>query len=295
MERLHFMNIIWADCTLVESEGKFALIDTGEISKEHKTLPYFEKMGIKEFEFIFITHFHRDHYQGLFKILDNYKVKKLYMKKYSGVDGDDGSGNKATNEYHELTLKDYNDLIQIAKAKGTKVFEVDESTNDIAVGKFTFKVFRKANYLNDIYEDPNSSFYHVKCLSENYTSSALFAKVNGVNVYIGGDLTDAEHKESSIAYANTKVIDEIGEEIDIFKVSHHATSGSQTLETLKKMKPKHCVITNSYYYLERWSTLKDILEANPKCKIFTTEKKYIVYTIHDDGNISYDLKTIDEV
>lgn len=292
MERLHFMNFIWSDCILVESEGKFALVDTGEVEHMHIIIPYLEKLGIKEFEFVYVSHFHYDHFGGAETILKNYKVKNYYTQEYSGCDGDDGSGHKmddVNDEYHTSTRNHYEKLLSIANLKCEHTEVISDETKEIVCGKFRFKPFRTKNYVKMAFNDSNQYCYQKCILSENGNSSPLFACVNGKNVFLGSDIGDYPHQVPYLSYVNTSIAKELNCQMDIYKVPHHGTSGCNTKEALDIYKPKHAIITNSYWYLERWNTLKEIMAANPNCKILTTEKKYLVYTIPEDGDITYEL------
>jgi competence protein ComEC len=61
------------DAHLIQtSKGKNILIDTGHLYPARKVLvPYLESKGIKRIDTVFITHPHKDHYQGLLAILES--------------------------------------------------------------------------------------------------------------------------------------------------------------------------------------------------------------------------------
>lgn len=298
MERLHFFNYIWSDCILIESEGKYALVDTGEVNHLNKTLAYLDYLGVKELEFVYITHFHYDHYSGAEAILKTYKVKKYFTQEYSGVDGDDGSGNKNSdldNEYHIDANHQYNKLLKIANKVCEHVEVISDSTTGVECGKFKFRLFRTKDYVRQAYEDKDQYCYHQCLLSENGNSSPLYACVNGKHIFLGSDIMDYDTFIPYLSFTNTKIAKELNQQIDIYKVPHHGTSGCNSKEALSIYKPKHAIITNSYWYLERWNTLKDLKAANPDCQIMTTEKKYLVYTIPEKGDITLDLISYDSL
>ena len=298
MERIHFMNYIWSDCILLESDGKFALIDTGEVNHLNKTLAYLDYLGVKTLEFIYITHFHYDHYSGSEAILKIYNVKKFFMQSYSGCDGDDGSGNKQPgidDEYHFDANYQFNKILELAKKKCEVVEIISDKTTGVSCGKFDLKLFRTNNYVRQAYEDEKQYCYHQCVLSENGNSSPAYACVNGKHVFFGSDIADYDAKIDYLSYVNLNIAKQLNVQMDIYKVPHHGTSGCNAKETLAIYKPKHAIITNSYWYLERWTTLKDLKEANPDCKILTTEKKYLVYTIPENGEITVDLISYDEL
>ena len=74
-----FVDVGQADCTLIENDGKYALIDAGNNEDGPLLVKYFESLGIKEFEYVFATHAHEDHIGGMDDIINNFKIKNFYM------------------------------------------------------------------------------------------------------------------------------------------------------------------------------------------------------------------------
>ena len=73
------------DSILLESNGKYALIDTNTSANyKNYVKPYLKQLNIKELEFVVITHLHSDHYGGLYTYLtettNDFKIKKVYFK-----------------------------------------------------------------------------------------------------------------------------------------------------------------------------------------------------------------------
>jgi len=92
-----------ANTILLESNGHYALIDTGlansnDLNKYHAiyVVNYLKYHKISKLDFILITHVHYDHLGGLTAILNKVKTGKVYMKPYYSNDGKgDGSiGNR---------------------------------------------------------------------------------------------------------------------------------------------------------------------------------------------------------
>ena len=70
---------------LLESNGKYAMIDMNTSYNYQKYVkPYLEQLGVKELEFVIITHFHNDHYGGLSTYLKEKKhsftIKNVIFK-----------------------------------------------------------------------------------------------------------------------------------------------------------------------------------------------------------------------
>ena len=114
-------------------------------------------------------------------------------------------------------------------------------------------------------------------------------KVNGINIFFGGDIFDREEIHPRANYVNYQIASSIREEIDIYKVPHHGTINCNSTQTLDIYKPKIAIITNDDEYLKNNSTIYDDLKrVNKDVKILLTEKHNIVIKISDDGNIVYE-------
>ncbi|MEE1503919.1 MAG: hypothetical protein UGF89_06720, partial [Acutalibacteraceae bacterium] len=100
-DRIHFLNTANSDCIILESNGKFALIDSGEGNEnprrktEYKgyrdeVISYIKKVasdknGYVNFEFVLGTHIHYDHagnFEAIFKD-EKISAEKAYFKKFN--------------------------------------------------------------------------------------------------------------------------------------------------------------------------------------------------------------------
>ena len=69
-----------SDAIILESNGKYAMIDVGVDYQGKRVSQYLKDIGIDELEWILITHAHGDHYGGLEKVLNTVTVKSVYVK-----------------------------------------------------------------------------------------------------------------------------------------------------------------------------------------------------------------------
>lgn len=69
---LHFIDVGQGDCTLIESQGHYALIDAGEYSERKKVMKYLTEEGVESLDFIISTHPHSDHCGGLSEVIRRY-------------------------------------------------------------------------------------------------------------------------------------------------------------------------------------------------------------------------------
>jgi competence protein ComEC len=81
IHEIHFINVGQGDATLVLSQGKTLLIDTGgvlrfDISKE-VLIPYFKKLRIRQLDAVMITHDDFDHNGGLPSLIESFRVSRV--------------------------------------------------------------------------------------------------------------------------------------------------------------------------------------------------------------------------
>ncbi len=76
---LHFIDVGQGDCTLIESKGRFALIDGGEYKERNKVISYLSLVGVQELDFIIATHPHSDHIGGLSEVIRHFNPSLLLL------------------------------------------------------------------------------------------------------------------------------------------------------------------------------------------------------------------------
>ena len=82
---VHYIDVGQADAILLETEGKFMLIDGGNKDDSQLVVSYLEQQGVTELEAVVCTHAHEDHVGGLPAVLAVYPTKAVYAptKTYS--------------------------------------------------------------------------------------------------------------------------------------------------------------------------------------------------------------------
>ena len=289
MNRVHILRSCWQDMILIESNGLYALIDTGTYEAADQIMAYLDQVGVKRLEFIFITHFHRDHYGSLPVLLSHYPVGAVYMKGFSGLNIADSAGRPADQAYNDSELRKFDEFAE--KAREVSEFHlIDYEVDQVCVGDFRFRVFGITNAIRELYEDPASPYYQKICFGENVNSTALFADVNGTTVYLGGDCGNSPLEVEKYSHQNDQYAKEVGVPIDLYKVPHHCCGNLFSAETLSILKPRYAVATNFRKSVEnQFSGNRDLLlDSNPGITLLCTDLCGYRFTLGPDGDVSYE-------
>ncbi len=75
---VHFIDVGQADCALLECDGKYMLIDGGNVADSSLVVSYLQKQGVEELEAVFCSHAHEDHVGGLAGVLAVYPTAAVY-------------------------------------------------------------------------------------------------------------------------------------------------------------------------------------------------------------------------
>lgn len=155
MSKLHFIDYVqyywWGDATLLESAGKFLLMDTCHEDGTY-VIRYLKDYGVKELD-LYVSHDHHDHWGRVVYFINHLKVGRVYLP----VDMQGGSTAKK--------------IVAAAKERGTQVIYLKKgSTFTCGTWKFTV-VFRRGKG------------------APNPRSLVLIGEGDGVRFFTAGDLS----------------------------------------------------------------------------------------------------------
>lgn len=236
-DRIHFLNTFNSDAILIESNGKFALIDSGEDSDnptgkegleltgyEDKVLEYLKAHAADEngkvtLEFILGTHSHSDHIGGFDTIINDEDVivKKAYLK-----------------EYREETIvkserKNYDNSEVYEQMKTALDKKGIETVSVIPSEPFTFGDFTISFYNTEYTADEK---LHI----ENNNSVLTLIEKDGKRILLAGDFDDGKRAENEFGSKIGKV--------DILKAPHHGFTFQSTRGIVKGFSPEKVIVTN---------------------------------------------------
>ncbi|MBR4765814.1 MAG: hypothetical protein IK085_03505, partial [Clostridia bacterium] len=257
-DRIHFLNTANSDAILIESNGKFALIDSGEGDSnprrkteykgfEKETVDYILKTcsdenGVAHLSFILGTHCHYDHIGSFHAIIinENIKIDKAYFK-----DCDEKMFSKY--DFKWGLTETYNQIMDDL-----------ESRNVPVIHNLPDKPFEFGDFTIQFYNTVNSQALAGK--GENSESVGVKVSKGKKSAFLAADITGPSGVEDL-------VIDKIGD-VDLLKIGHHGYYGSSSMKFLKALKPEIAIVTN--YLGKVYPNVKWNLVMVAKCPFFAT-------------------------
>jgi len=242
--RIHFLNTDNSDCILLESGGRFALIDSGwgsdnpnkksqRTGYERRVVDYLGRVaagpdGRVFLDFVLPTHYHYDHAGGFPAILSDPAVEAgtVYLREMRG-------------EPRQYELESWGideNRRRIEDAANARGFSVETVLPDkpFTLGNMTVQ------FLNT-QDGP-------KARGENDNSIVVLIECAGRKALLCGDITAMAGLEKEIAARAGQV--------DIIKLGHHGYSMSTSIPFLRRTKPQLAVVTNGIgqvYPNVRWN------------------------------------------
>lgn len=277
-DRIHFLNTGASDAILIESCGRFALVDCAEDSDnprgfkeleyqgyEDLVLEYLkenaaDKSGKVHLDFVLGTHSHSDHIGGFDTIVSNpaVDINRAYLKEYDE--------NKIVSyEVEKWDNKEvYNQMVDALNKKSIPIISKLDHT-PFWLGNFKITLF-------------NTEDNDKKRVGENDRSLGILLEKGGTKIFLAGDIDNFSGDEKRLA-------PQIGK-VDLLKVGHHSYAGSTSAAWLKALKPNTCIITNRHKGANRKTLFKIKLIAHSDIFITGTENG-IVAVIGKNGKIKY--------
>lgn len=203
--QVHFIDVGQGDSTLIVTEKKVVLIDSGETEYGNTVIEYIEKLGISKLDIVIGSHPHSDHIGSLSQVVDKFDVDRLILP-------------KMTKDMIPDTVC-YTNLIRSADKKKAKVSFVRGGEELVLSDDCRIDILAPVSD----YDDLNN--YSVVCKLIHGENSFLFT----------GDI------ETSAEYD----VVESGADLsaDVLKVPHHGSATSSSYKFLKTVRPTYAVIS----------------------------------------------------
>lgn len=266
--RIHFLSTGWSDCILLESAGKFALVDAARGKAfgadkegcEEKILAYLRQFagadGRVTLEWALGTHAHDDHLGGFPALLRSpaLRVKRMYLKPY------DASRIRKYELEHYNNQAAYDGVLAACTQSGIALVQ------QLPVQPFPFGACSVQMF--------NTACSHAKITGENENSVGLLLVQGSTRAFLAGDINNVRGTETRIAPAVGRV--------DLLKIGHHGIQQSTTRGFVRCLRPAAAVMTNPspenlHPFALRWLT-------KAGCAVFATGEQHgLVAVLGEDG------------
>lgn len=274
-DRIHFLNTANSDAIIIESNGRFAMIDAGEGNNnprrkteykgyEAEVVEYIKKVcknadGEVYLDFILGTHCHYDHIGCYHAVISDTEI---------------GIGKAYFKEFNPEIAKDY----EVERWKIGEIYNqimVDlairqiEVVNDLPKDEFAFGDF-VLQFYNTVTPD--------ELAGEGENASSVGVKVTKGNktAFLAADITKSCGLEQLLG-------EKIGN-VDLLKIGHHGYFGSSSREFLGLLKPEIAIVTNQLgkvYPNVKWN-----LTMSAKVPFYATyDCNGIIASFTDSGEI----------
>lgn len=273
-DRIHFLNTGYSDCILIESQGKFGLVDCAEDTEyppsrptlnlpgfEQEVLAYLKKNAKNEkgkvvLDFVLGTHSHSDHIGGFDTIIkdDDVLVKQAYLRKY-----DDSK----ISIYERKRWDNQEVYDQMMGALKEKNVPVQQEVANISFMHGTFKI--------SLFVGPEIK--KGKKFGDNVNSIVTLVEKGSLRAVLSGDMNYSNGGEREIG-------GKIGK-IDLLKVGHHGYVGSTSAYWAKTLSPTYAIVTN--YNIRMYPDVRFKLKFLAKAKtLFTANENGIIASFEKD-------------
>ena len=223
------------DCSLLHSGDEWLLIDAGYGNHENvddtgldstagtELANKLKSMGIEKISF-YLSHVHNDHYGGCKQLLNNgIEIENVYLPDNS-VDGayEYAEGNKKkvikwlSYDESKVTYLKVGDTFAFGSANATVLGPVSDIKFPVGDDPET----------DPVYKDAISSYINNRSLVTSFSFGEY-------RYLTAGDIEDYEEKALVKKYKNDEL------RANVFKLSHHALSTSNSAEFLAKVQPNY--------------------------------------------------------
>jgi len=269
-ETVAFLNVGQGDAELINNTAGNILIDAGPNNKIlfelGKILPFYERT----IDLFILSHPNKDHFNGLFEILDKYKIRAVMLNNFTYPSSSFQKLLEELKKRHILIIKGFEGVRiswftrpnfvhppQISMKFGRASENLDGPAQDKLL-----VIYPPENLIFS--NDPNSSCLVLDLVLE--TNHFLFT----------GDIGSAQEKKLFSFFASLK------DQFKVLKVAHHGSNYSSSDLFLKTLKPQIAIIEvgeNSYNHPHP-EVLKRLNEIG--AQIFRTDINGTIQFIYDN-------------
>lgn len=208
-----FLDVGQGDCIFFRNKNITCLVDCGSSSEkqieEKVIIPFLKSKGVKELDYLFLTHADADHINGA-----------------PGIILSDICVNNLVIPYTKRGCNEFEDVIDATVGEGTRLFYMFED-NAIKMGDL---------FIECVHPNVSESI-----VDKNEGSMVLRVSFKEFDVLLTGDIgSETEKKIVEFGRLNEKAT-----EIEVLKCAHHGSKYSSSEEFLTFVKPMMAIISCS--------------------------------------------------
>ena len=293
--KIHFINVSLdnsgSDAILLESNGYYAMIDTGEdydfpdgsdprypyrdgtntdyrkVMTE-RVMRHLKNIGVETLDFILITHAHSDHIGNADELMEYFNVNKIFMKRYS--DSRITDPDRVWDSQYE-----YDKVLSVANEKGIPVLQdITKEQSHFFLGDMEIQLYN--------YENQYTNGQLTPVVDDNSNSIISLITVNGKRIFTAGDLNNLD-------YGNEDRYGSIIGKVDLMKFNHHYEARySNTYNFLQNLHPSIVVQTSNSDPWKNNQVATDVIDqlhsyGATLIKASSNEYNATVFDIRKDG------------
>lgn len=204
-----FIDVGKGDCILLQAGDSAGLIDTGYDKTSSDVLAYLKQRGVSQLDWVILTHYDRDHVEGLHAIGKAIGIGTVYLPGYEGSD-----------KNYQTAMTAVEDL-KLPAQRVTQEQHLKLGNNDLNI------------FPSSVEYDPGNKEDEG---NDNDLSLVVTLTGNGASYLFAGDLEE----DGIAAYLKSK-----HGHFDVLKMPHHGKKASGIDAFLDDIKPSIAVITDS--------------------------------------------------
>ena len=253
------LNVGDADCAFIKlPSGETVLIDTGTEASAEKLVNFLKEQNLKEdggkgiIDYVIITHGHSDHIGGLASVLNNFKVKTVYLPDVARMK-DWYSNVKETSE-NASSLKMMKDEYEVFKRAEKAMNDKNMKFINPQKGEFidSNKILQFVQSDKDfggIGSDKVAQYYW----GINENSAIVYLNYGDLKELFTGDM---EWNSEADFWTNDLLT---GKKVTLLKVPHHGNDTSSTVDFLKYLQAPVGIISRGKDSVSKNTAYKNLV------------------------------------
>ena len=231
-DKIHFVDVARGDATLIESNGKFGLIDVGY--DEEDAYNYIGNiLKGRKLSFVILTHWHSDHVGGLYDIIREGYVDSntvFYFNKPATLTTNN-------SQYYSFYCDLFVGMRDAINNDNNIKYVTNKGDITIKLGDIDILILEN-NFPDGYYPDEAEGG---KLTNENRNSiGALITYKNKTRVLVTGDMGEGDEYRISEKLSSKGI-----NKIDVYKMGHHGATPAAYTPFLDYIEPTNVVIANT--------------------------------------------------